>query len=232
MLKRKRSFEIFTFTGAKRFKIDTMYGKKRTIAKARRQFGKGKGKNSIKARVSRLEKRIESKIHVDDYAQVDIATNPLFDEITSFTQGATEITRVGNQINPTYFEWKVLFGNANDAETIGALRFMIVQSRTNALVVGDMPAAVGEAPNPDLYNVLIDTLMAPLYAMSTSSGTEENLVAEGNLVLKNAPGVKQTVQYDGSTAASTNGGIYIFAIAVNAACDVLDGYGLLRYKDG
>ncbi len=227
MPKRKRISNIFE-TGIKRVKIE-MLAKKRTISK----FRKRKSKKSLSAKINRiLDKRIESKKIGFDYSQADILGTPFFSEVTAMSQGVTEASRVGNQINPTYLEYKIAFTAPTTTLTPNFIRLMIVQSRTGPLLVGDLPAAYGSLPDIDRFNVLEDSIIS-----CNTSGGEVQVgnpgvaVWQGSHVLKRMPGVKQTVQYDSTTAASDEGGIYLFAIAGDADIDIDDGYAYMRYKD-
>ncbi len=230
MPKRKRDNTITLFT-SKRFKSDIMFQKKRTVSRARRS-----GKRSFTGKVNRIiDKRIETKFACNPLSATDILTNPLFDEITNIGQGATEGTRVGVRINPTYMELKLIFnapGSTNMA-TGGFLRLMVVQTKGDPLAVGDMPEFAGDCPDFDQYNVWFDELVQ----ISTMGGTLASANPAGHVwqyskVLKRSAGVKQDITYDGSAGAAQSGGIYIYAVSTNADIDVDRGYALLKYKDG
>ncbi len=212
---------------SKRPKLElTMLAKKRVFKKRKREA-------SLSLKVNRiLDKRIETKFAVKNVAQADINGTPMFQEATNIGQGNTETTRIGNQINPTYLEWKILFGTGVTTESIAPVRVMLVQSKTGPLVVGDMPSALLDAPDYDNYNIIQDRLIVPNYAGFTDAGTDEFLHWSGSKVLKRAVGIKQTVQYDSTTTTSDGGGIYLFAFGLTAAVDVIDGYITLKYKDG
>ncbi len=206
-----------------------MYGKKRTIARARRSYGRDK---SLSRTVNAIiDKRIETKFACNEYSALDILGTPFFDELTNIGQGATEGTRVGVHLNPTYMEVKLAFiGPVSQALGIPFIRIMVVQTKGDPLVVGDMPVAYGTCPDFDQYNVWFDSIIY-LGGMVTSVANPVGAVWEYSKVLKRAPGVKQDITYDGTAGAAQSGGIYVFAIAGDADIDINDGYGLLKYKD-
>ncbi len=223
MSKRKREEIALILTSFKKQKIEPiMYAKKRTLKKAR------KNSYSLKAKVERiLDKRIETKFRTANFAVTDLLNNPLFSEISAISQGTGESGRIGNQLSPTYCESKIAIESPTDVTNV-FVRIMVVQSRTGALVVADMPAAVGEAPDFDQYNIFYDRLVS---LNSGNSTTTSNIAWNYSKALKRASGVKQTIQYDSTTAASDGGGIYIFVIADNANADISDGYAIFKYKD-
>ncbi len=212
----------------KRQKTMPALSTKRILSNKRRRTG------SLTTQINRvIDRRIETKFNVDNFSQVDILNTPMFQEVTAITQGTAEGQRVGNQINPTYVESKL--GFALTAATSGSsfVRVMVVQSRREALVVGDMPTGFGEAPDYDQMNIFYDML---LQVRNVGGDSETNvfplLAWNYHKVLKRATGVKQTVQYDSNDGNAAAGGIYIFAISGDANMDVVDGYITLKYKDG
>ncbi len=232
MSKRSREIDIaeilLQIQGNKRQKTMPTLSTKRTLSKRRANGGK-----SLTAKVNRiLDKRIETKFNTDNFAQTDILTTPLFQEVTAITQGVGEGQRIGNQINPTYMEAKLAF-IAPIAATLGSpfIRVMVVQSRREALVVGDMPAAVGDAPDYDQMNIFYDKLLQ-IGNFETSAGNPVGLAWNFQKVLKRQMGVKQTIQYDSNDGNAAAGGLYVFAIGGDVDIDVSDGYITLKYKDG
>ncbi len=209
-----------------------MFQKKRTIRRARKQYGKA----SISTQINRaIDKRIETKFACNEFAQIDILGTPFFNEISNMGQGATESTRIGVRINPTYMELKIAFNAlATTAFTAGGfIRLMVVQTKGDPLTVGDMPTEFGECPDFDQYNVWYDRLVQMrTLGGDITSNDPPGYVWEYSKVLKRMPGVKQTITYDSTAGAAQSGGIYLFAIASDADVDIGDGYGLLKYKDG
>ncbi len=209
-----------------------MFGTKYTYAKARRtSHGR-----MTPAKVQKIiDKRLETKFACNEYSQLDILGTPFFDELTNIGQGATEGTRIGVHINPTYLELKIGFvGLASSAFAAGAfIRCMVVQTKGDPLTVSDMPAAYGECPDFDIYNVFLDRLIT----MNTvggdiSSNDPVQYAWTYQKVLLRQPGVKQDITYNGTAGAAQSGGIYVFVIASDADVDIDDGYGLIKYKDG
>ena len=212
----------------KRQKLE-MLAKKRTLNK--RRFNGGK---SLTAKVNRIiDKRIETKFNVDNFSQTDILGTPLFQEVTAITQGAGEGQRIGNQINPTWVESKLAFIAPTTGFAIPFVRIMVVQSRREALVVADMPTAIGENPDYDQMNIFYDKLIAfPVVGGDVVVASPAAIAWNYQKVLKRVAGVKQTVQYDSNDGNAGAGGIYIFAIGGDVDIDVTDGYITLKYKDG
>ncbi len=229
MAKRKLDFDLdLSIPALKRQKIEIIMP---TRAFKRTRTYKKKG-NSVAATVNRiLDKRIETKFACNEYAATDILATPFFDELTNIGQGATEGTRVGVHLNPTYMGLKICFtGPVAAGLDVPFIRCMVVQTKGDPLVVADLPTSFGQCPDFDQYNVWYDRIFN-LGGMVTSVGNPVTRVWEYFKVLKRMPGVKQDITYDGTAGAAQSGGIYVFAIAGDGDIDIADGYGLLKYKD-
>ncbi len=197
---------------------------KRTLSKRRNNGGR-----SLTAKVNRiLDKRIETKFITKSFAQTDLLTTPFFTELSSMSQGVGESGRIGNQVNPTWMEAKIVFQAVGAVAANASLRIMVVQSKAGPLLVGDFPVLSGEVPDYDNYNILYDRLLWLIDGATGGQGYSWNY----SKTLKRSVGIKQTIQYDSTTAASEEGGIYIFAVAGDADVDIIDGYGTLKFKDG
>ncbi len=229
MSKRRRETtieDIILELNIKRPKLETiMLARKRTFKKRKRE-------GNLSAQVNRiLDKRIESKFISDQLAVVDLLANPQFIDISAMTQGVTESTRVGNQIQPTYIEVKFACNAPAGNVITPFIRVMIVQSRGGPLLVGDLPGAYGGLIDPDVYNIFHDRI----YMLRSSGGdaiatTSPGFVFNWSSSTK-LSGMKRTVQYNTTTAASDQGGWYLFVIAGDADIDLDDGYTFMRYKD-
>ncbi len=188
-----------------------------------------KTNNSFSAKVNRiLDKRIESKFDVSNFDQDDIATTPLFSELTNITQGVGVGDRVGNVINPTYCEIKLAFDSSTTAQEECFVRILVVQSREGQIVSGDMPQGVGASPDYDQYNIIYDKLMK--LTGNSGAGDTVSLAWNFQTSLRKA-GMRRKVVYDDNTGNAISGGVYVFAIASVTTCDINDGYTLIRYKD-
>lgn len=214
----------------KRPKLElTMLAKKRTFKKRRREGG------TVASTVNRiLDKRLESKKIDSNVGGSDILNTPLFIDVYSMAQGATGATRIGVEISPTYLELKISITANSATLPVPFMRLMVVQSKEGPLVVGDMPAAYGGVPDTDLFNVLTDRMVTFSYSpgVALASTVTAGFVWTYSKILKRAAGIRQTIRYDSTTAATNSGGIYVFAISGDADIDVDDGYIRGLYKDG
>ncbi len=203
-----------------------------TMASRKRSFKKRKTNGSLASQVNRiLDKRIESKKVDNNVGGVDILTTPLFIDVYAMSQGVTGSTRVGVEINPTYMELKMGFIGLTVQFDAGAfIRLMVVQSKEGALVVGDMPAAFGSAPDTDQYNILMDKMII-LDGHSSTTALPVQFAWNWSKVLKKSPGIRQTIRFDSATTATLSGGIYVFAIGSDVDIDISDGYIRGLYKD-
>lgn len=153
-----------------------------------------------------------------------------FTELTTLSQGATETTRVGDQVllRKLYFQRAfALVPNASISNNL--CRMLVVQSKSGPLVAGDMPTNPTANCDVDKMYVLYDKIFS-VYA-TVHDGT--NFAGGSHVTVKKKIKFSKptVVEFNDATTAARKNGIYIYLIASSAGAVKSGGFEQIYYKD-
>lgn len=207
------------------------YNRRRRMPYRRKRFGRKRqslARIALK-KVSNLEKGVEKKIH-DQAISYNVSDSGNMLCLNRIAQGTTQITRVGNAINPTYLGLRLDIAAPGAAAT-SFLRCMVVQDKQQ---VSDTDPAVvdvlegGETTsflNRDFlgrFKVMYDRT----YSLTTDGSNEARMVR------LNIP-LNTEIRFNGTAATDyQKNAIYLLLVSDQATNTVpVTGTSRLRYRD-